>query len=395
MLINLTVSMEGVYARQRAEYISNHDNAECAAAYPPPYCAARREAPIANGWNLMDTRYQVFVSSTFADLVEERQAVMQALLSLDHFPAGMELFPASDEDQWTLIKGVIDDSDYYIIVIAGRYGSLSSEGLSYTEKEFDYALTSGIPILAFLHESPDELPVKKTDQNDEARKKLEGLRGKLQTGRHVKYWKNADDLRAKVIQAVSAETKRNPRTGWIRADQSSDPQRLNKLLQENEVLRLAIQEARVLPPPGTTQYAQGDDVFLIEFSVSAGHAYRGDNIERDLTCEMTWDQILYEVGPLMMDEADERKLRSRLVSELPSYAAREIEGAAKEAGRAFNDVSITDDSFETIKIQLKALGLIRKSTKKHAPTDTKIYWSLTDYGEQYLTGLRAVKREKQ
>jgi len=72
----------------------------------------------------MDKRYQVFVSSTFADLKEERQAVMQALLSLDHFPAGMELFPASDEDQWALIKGVIDDSDYYVLVVGGRYGSM-------------------------------------------------------------------------------------------------------------------------------------------------------------------------------------------------------------------------------------------------------------------------------
>jgi hypothetical protein len=71
----------------------------------------------------MDKRYQIFVSSTFADLQEERQAVMQALLSLEHFPAGMEAFPASDDDAWTLIQGVIDDSDYYVLVIGGRYGS--------------------------------------------------------------------------------------------------------------------------------------------------------------------------------------------------------------------------------------------------------------------------------
>src|SRR5262245_27945134 len=105
----------------------------------------------------MDTRYQVFVSSTFADLKEERQAVMEALLSLDHFPAGMELFPASNDDQWALIKGVINDSDYYVLVIGGRYGSTSESGISYTEMEFDYAVNSRKPILAFLHESPDEI----------------------------------------------------------------------------------------------------------------------------------------------------------------------------------------------------------------------------------------------
>ena len=54
----------------------------------------------------MDTRYQVFVSSTFRDLQSERREVMQALLEMNCFPAGMELFPATDDDAWTLIKSM-------------------------------------------------------------------------------------------------------------------------------------------------------------------------------------------------------------------------------------------------------------------------------------------------
>ena len=85
----------------------------------------------------MDVRYQVFVSSTFADLKDERQKVIQALMEMDCIPAGMELFPAANDEQWEFIKRVIDDCDYYILIIGGRYGSLTSEGISYTEKEFD------------------------------------------------------------------------------------------------------------------------------------------------------------------------------------------------------------------------------------------------------------------
>ena len=66
-----------------------------------------------------DKRYQVFVSSTFHDLERERQEVMHALLELDCMPAGMELFPAANESQWNLIKKVIDDCDYYILIVAG------------------------------------------------------------------------------------------------------------------------------------------------------------------------------------------------------------------------------------------------------------------------------------
>ncbi|MCK1458267.1 DUF4062 domain-containing protein [Bradyrhizobium sp. 2] len=185
----------------------------------------------------MDKRYQVFVSSTFADLQEERQAVMQALLSLDHFPAGMELFPASDEDQWALIKGVIDDSDYYVLVIGGRYGSTTEDGISYTEMEFDYARLRKKPVLAFIHQNPGLIPAGKTDLSDKAQAKLETFRKKVEDGRHVKYWSGADDLRAKVIQSISAETKRNPQEGWIRASRSADPALLESLRKEIDALR--------------------------------------------------------------------------------------------------------------------------------------------------------------
>jgi len=74
----------------------------------------------------VDKRYQVFVSSTFEDLREERAAVISALLQIDCFPAGMELFPAADDDSLTLIKSVIDDSDYYLVILGGRYGTLDA-----------------------------------------------------------------------------------------------------------------------------------------------------------------------------------------------------------------------------------------------------------------------------
>ena len=74
-------------------------------------------------------RYQVFISSTFRDLRAERQAVLDAILSMNQFPAGMELFPAANEDQWSLIKGVIDDCDYYLVVSGGRYGSVGPDGI--------------------------------------------------------------------------------------------------------------------------------------------------------------------------------------------------------------------------------------------------------------------------
>ena len=94
----------------------------------------------------MDHRFQVFISSTFAD----RQRVMQVIMEMDCIPAGMELFPAMDDDQLAFIKGVIDDCDYYVILIGGRYGSVNEQGVSYTEAEYDYAVAKVLKVVALL-----------------------------------------------------------------------------------------------------------------------------------------------------------------------------------------------------------------------------------------------------
>ena len=135
----------------------------------------------------MEKRYQVFVSSTFEDLIPERQEVMQALLELDCMPAGMELFPAADDDQWTLIKRVIDDCDYYIVIIGGRYGSVGQDNKSYTQMEYEYAVSCGKPVIAFIHKDPGKLPAEKTEKDPEAAQKLQEFIS-LAKKKMVKYW---------------------------------------------------------------------------------------------------------------------------------------------------------------------------------------------------------------
>jgi len=151
----------------------------------------------------MDKRYQVFLSSTYADLREERSKVLQALREMDCIPAGMELFPAADEEQWQFIKKIIDDCDYYILIIGGRYGSLTPDGVSYTEREYDYACERKVPVLAFLHEQPEDIPVGKSDIEPQVRQKLEVLRTRVSQGRLVKFWKSAEELPGLVALSLS------------------------------------------------------------------------------------------------------------------------------------------------------------------------------------------------
>lgn len=146
----------------------------------------------------MEKRYQVFISSTFADLEEERKGVMEAIISLNCFPAGMEMFPASNKEQFQYIQSVIDESDYYIIIVAGKYGSIAEDGISYTEKEFDYARGKGIPILAFVKKDIESLPAGKVERDNAKIKKIDKFREKVMDGRLVQFWDNGNELKYKL-----------------------------------------------------------------------------------------------------------------------------------------------------------------------------------------------------
>lgn len=129
----------------------------------------------------VEKREQVFISSTFKDLVDERRAVIQNLLEADCIPSGMELFPASDTEKLDLIKGVIDLCDYYVVIVGWRYGSVDAERqLSYTEMEFDYAVKSKKPVMGFLHGDPGKLIGDKLDLDPDLREKLNGFRAKVE-----------------------------------------------------------------------------------------------------------------------------------------------------------------------------------------------------------------------
>lgn len=336
----------------------------------------------------LDVRYQVFVSSTYRDLQDERQQVIQALLELDAIPAGMELFPAADDDQWTLIKKVIEDSDYYVIVIGGRYGSTTDEGISYTEKEFDYALSLGKPILAFLHKNPDEIKSGNTDQDAALREKLSAFRKKVETGRTCRYWTSPEDLGGLVSRSLVKTIKDKPAEGWIRGRNAATSDMLaqvNALRTENDRLKAEIDEGRTSPPGDAGNYVGGTD----KIEVVGKYEFRDkdyDLFEQTWTAEPSWDEIFSTVGPLMYKECIEARMRSAI-------AQRMLETHVDLKKRTPRNISFDEDIFQTIKIQLLALGLIARSDRKRTASSTGTYWKLTPYGETYLMKLRAIRKD--
>lgn len=168
-------------------------------------------------------KYQVFISSTYRDLVEERAAVTQCLLDMGCIPVGMEQFPASNMSQMEYIKMMLNDCDYYILILAGRYGSVDSDGLGFTEKEYDYAIEKGIPVMSFVLHDIGKLVSDKREETGEGLQKLENFRKKVCEGKLVRFYSDCGSLQTAVAISLNRCIQDFPSVGWVRGDRVETP----------------------------------------------------------------------------------------------------------------------------------------------------------------------------
>lgn len=172
----------------------------------------------------MNKKLQVFVSSTFTDLIEERQSAVEAILNAGHIPAGMELFKAG-KSQMKTIRKWIDESDVYLLILGGRYGSIEEEsGLSYTELEYKYAISKNMPVFAIVLEERFLL-TKAADKNKDAIFEKDNT-DKYISFKHdvesniVKFVSNKDQIHSVIhaqLNDILADNEYNL-CGWIRSD---------------------------------------------------------------------------------------------------------------------------------------------------------------------------------
>ncbi len=185
----------------------------------------------------MKQKYQVFISSTYSDLIEERAAVTQCLLEMGCIPVGMEQFTASNMSPMEYIKMMLDDCDYYVLILAGRYGSLDSDGVGFTEKEYDYAIENGIPVMSFVVKDAGKLMSDKCEKTDEGHKKLDAFRDKVCAGKMIKFYTDCGKLQAAIATSLYHCIQDYPAVGWVRGVGSEAPKdieaKIEKYMQEH------------------------------------------------------------------------------------------------------------------------------------------------------------------
>ena len=250
-------------------------------------------------------RYQIFISSTYKDLQEERQEVLKSILKLRHIPVGMEHFVATNEEQFEYIKRLLDETDYYVVIIGNRYGSIGDDGISYTEKEFDYAVTLGIPVIACVHSNPDSLPVNKSDVGFGTKQKLKDFRKKVMHHRMVSYfnWDNPAELSAEVVVALVNKINDEPRPGWERVSSFENSDLLNQINDlriKNDKMKLLLEQK---------QQFEEQEQQIMKFPWETVYTFKGyskwkDYKDVDILVTLTWSQIFSILAPNLLVKKD-------------------------------------------------------------------------------------------
>lgn len=330
-------------------------------------------------------RYQVFVSSTYEDLKEERRHVMQALLETMCIPTGMELFPAAGEEQSKLIERVIDDCDYYVVIVAGRYGSIGPKGKSYTEMEFDYALSVGKPVIGFYHSDIKALSFRKVEEKDEGRQRLAAFAEKIKK-RICKSWDTPEGLASAVKSAILYAIQNDPKPGWVRASDLASSAAISSLRRSvetsgrNSTKRESSDKGKPIEVRAKVSFWEVDDP-----KCERPHwDLRKSHLQ---TIEFSEEELFLILGPRLATRRPRKTLKMFLEEQ---YAERIKRGVPQTSGKhniGYRWELVTDD-VQKILDTFVARKLVKIVQPPKGLSIKVSYWEITPKGQQRLAELR-------
>ena len=341
----------------------------------------------------MNKKLQVFISSTYIDLIEERQAAVQAVLDAGHIPAGMELFKAGNTSQLETIYKWIDNSDVYMLILGGRYGSIEEKtGKSYTQLEYEYAIDKGLPVFSvvlrddFLKRKSDILGEERTIEKSNI-SQYNNFKN-LVMSKIVREVSDCKDIMLAVHTTLKDFMEEYKFVGWVRSNstelnadllkQINDMNNLiSDLKKEKDRLR---QELDDLNQSFESNLAFEGQLIQIEGKYQENYGRPGAShfVDRAVSKEITWDKMFILWAPYLLQTSNYYRAKQSLERALKDYMGHYFE--------------MRDNLFQTIKIQYHALGLIKAFEANSTAGGTAEFISLTEKGKNYLIRKSAITK---
>lgn len=138
---------------------------------------------------------RVFVSSVANGFEGERGAARTAIESLQLMPLMFETQPSRAEPSKYALLPLVEKADVVVLILGPRYGWLMPNGKSPTEDEYDHALKTNTPVLAFVQEGIEPEPEQKAF--------IDKVSGGWDEGHFRTLFKDPHDLLAKIVAALN------------------------------------------------------------------------------------------------------------------------------------------------------------------------------------------------
>jgi len=237
-----------------------------------------------------------------------------------------------------------------------------------------------------VHENPNEIPLGKSEKDAASREKLQKFRDKVCRGRLVKFWKNASELPGLVALSLSHAMNTYPAVGWVRADKVAKVDvlgEINDLRKRNQQLEGKVMEykaalADLTPHPALEDLASLDE----EITLKGKYWNRSHRTNETWSITTTWRKVFAHISPYLVKHPNADQVKEILESALfpeSSYAAY---GSSAD---------LDDQNFQTVGVQLNALGLVKIEYLKSTSGGMALFWSFTSAGERLMLELRTVR----
>lgn len=233
---------------------------------------------------MLDTRYQIFISTSGRDMQPERMVLSQTLVGMGFFAWGLEhRTPLTT----TLARRQIDECDYLILLLGSQYGEQAISGVSYLSLEYEYALSQAKPIIVFMHEQPENREIDLQETHPQLKDKFLAFRKKLlHEAEHIFYFKTPRELELAVRLNIPLMIEQYGGKGWVPAHQAQQLEDEIRLLR-SKILHL---EQRVTEPSTQLKEVAPQDIFAFEYQIQAFQDGNFKELKRQR--QMTWSELL-------------------------------------------------------------------------------------------------------
>lgn len=337
----------------------------------------------------LEKRYQVFYSTSGEDTRPERLMLTQTLSTMGCFSWGLEQrTPLSS----TLVRRQIDDCDYVVMLIGGKYGEQSVTGESYMHLEYKYAVTKNKPIIVFMAKHPELKEFALRESRPELVERFDEFCEELKQKHEVIYYQHVRDLEMNIRNYIPKFIEKNPQEGWVRTHHVEQLKKKIKELEErmgiNPVKRTIISPRSVTTPMITPtveiysfdhlpKVALLNDVAL-DYRI---HAYQDGNFsDVHLVRHLNWLQLIELFGKYFMEPTPEEIFNKCVNDYLNETSLAEVQLKYPRV-----------HAVARAQINLKTLKMIKEQLHHHEwftpigkDERQRVLWQITALGKQYL-----------